>query len=154
MNYQLADLINGQYGEVFTDKKVAEKALADAIAEGKRLNLENSDGEFDTGSDGEAVEDFISLVAFPDEVSIEAWTEEFKKLSQAYMSGINWESVVFEAGEFAQAAADIQLEAYKNCRPDDSDISLDDWEAYSDSNDLTIDFEFELKDRYQAADRT
>lgn len=74
MNYQLADLINGKYGEVFTDKALAEQAYADAIAEGKRLNLESSDGESELGCDGQAVEDFISLVAFPDEVSIEAWT--------------------------------------------------------------------------------
>ena len=67
MKYQLADLINGQYGEVFTDKALAEQAYADAIAEGKRLNLENSDGESDLGSDGQAVEDFISLVEIPDD---------------------------------------------------------------------------------------
>ena len=62
MKYQLADLVNGQYGEVFSDKEVADKALADAIAEGKRMNLESSYGESDLGSDGMRVEDFISLV--------------------------------------------------------------------------------------------
>ena len=65
MKYQLADLINGQYGEVFTDKAVAEQALKDAIAEGKRLNLENSGGETDVGSyngQTQAVEDFIYIV--------------------------------------------------------------------------------------------
>lgn len=66
MKYQLADLINGQYGEVFTDKAVAEQALKDAIEEGKRMNLESSGGESDLGSKGMRVEDFISLVAFPD----------------------------------------------------------------------------------------
>ena len=67
MKYQLADLVNGQYGEVFSDKEVADKALADAIAEGKRMNLESSYGESDLGSDGMRVEDFISLVEIPDD---------------------------------------------------------------------------------------
>lgn len=67
MNYQLADLVNGQYGEVFSDKEVADQAYADAVAEGKRINLENSGGESDTGSDGQAVEYFISLVEIPDD---------------------------------------------------------------------------------------
>lgn len=66
MKYQLADLVNGQYGEVFSDKEVADKALADAIAEGKRMNLESSCGESDLGSDGMRVEDFISLVEIAD----------------------------------------------------------------------------------------
>ena len=67
MKYQLADLVNGQYGEVFSDKEVADKALADAIAEGKRINLENSGGESDCGSDGQTVEEFIFLVEIPDD---------------------------------------------------------------------------------------
>ena len=66
MKYQLADLVNGQYGEVFSDKEVADKALADAIAEGKRMNIESSYGESDLGSDGMRVEDFISLVEIAD----------------------------------------------------------------------------------------
>lgn len=69
MKYQLADLVNGQYGEVFSDKEVADKALADAIAEGKRINLENSGGESEMGSWGgkpQSVEDFISLVEITD----------------------------------------------------------------------------------------
>lgn len=156
MKYQLADLVNGQYGEVFTDKEVADQAYADAVAEGKRINLENSGGESDMGCWGgkpQSVEDFISLVEIPDQVSLENWKEEFKKLSQEYMSGINWETVIFENGEFAQAAGDIQLEAYKACLPDDSDVSLDDWEFYAESCDPVVDFQFELKERYESVDR-
>ena len=66
MKYQLADLINGQHGEIFTDKAAADIALKETIEEGKRMNLESSSGESDLGSNGMRVEDFISLVAFPD----------------------------------------------------------------------------------------
>ena len=66
MKYQLADLVNGQYGEVFDSEVEAQKALKVAIEEGKRLNLEVSGGESDCGSDGQPVEDFISLVEIAD----------------------------------------------------------------------------------------
>ena len=66
MKYQFADLVNGQYGEVFDSEVEAQKALKVAIEEGKRLNLEVSGGESDCGSDGQPVEDFISLVEITD----------------------------------------------------------------------------------------
>lgn len=66
MKYQISDLVNGPTGEIFTDKAAADIALKETIEEGKRMNLESSSGESDLGSNGMRVEDFISLVAFPD----------------------------------------------------------------------------------------
>ena len=70
MKYQLADLVNGQYGEVFESEEEARQELKDAIAEGKRINLENSGGESDMGIYGgqpQEVEEFIFLVEIPDD---------------------------------------------------------------------------------------
>ena len=41
MKYQLADLHNGPFGEVFETMAEAEKALAEAIKEGQEINNEN-----------------------------------------------------------------------------------------------------------------
>lgn len=71
MKYQLADLVNGQYGEVFESEEEAQQELKDAIAEGKRINLENSGGESDMGSWGgkpQSVEEFIFLVEIPEAI--------------------------------------------------------------------------------------
>ena len=70
MKYQLSDLVNGQYGEIFTNKSEAEQELKWAIEEGKRLNLKYSDGETCMGTwEGkpQKVEDFISLVEIEDD---------------------------------------------------------------------------------------
>lgn len=70
MKYQLSDLVNGQYGKIFTNKSEAEQELKWAIEEGKRLNLKYSDGETCMGTwEGkpQKVEDFISLVEIEDD---------------------------------------------------------------------------------------
>jgi hypothetical protein len=68
MKYQLSDLINGAYGKIYDTLDEAEAAYDEAVEEGKRLNLENSDGDSDRGSDDTRVEDFIFLIEMPDEV--------------------------------------------------------------------------------------
>lgn len=58
--FQLADIVNGVFGDVFYSLEDAEKALALEIEEGKRLNkIENG---CDLGSDGANVEDFFFIV--------------------------------------------------------------------------------------------
>lgn len=152
MKYQLADLVNGQYGEIFESEEEAQQALKDAIAEGKKMNLESSDGESDMGSyngQPQTVEEFISLVEIPEVVSLEDWQEEFQKLSKQYMDGINWEAVIFEDHEFGQAADEIQLSAYRNLYAgDDCNPNISDWEFYEDSCDDRAVFQRELEERY------
>lgn len=60
--YQLADLVNGPFGEIYETLAAAEAAYYEEVEEGKKLNLEASDGESDKGTDGTAVEDFYSIV--------------------------------------------------------------------------------------------
>lgn len=54
MKYRLADTINGPFGEVFADLEKAEKALAEEIASGNKLNA-----EFENGADAS---DFFCIV--------------------------------------------------------------------------------------------
>lgn len=58
--FQLADIVNGAFGDAFNSLEDAEKALALEIEEGKRLNKIESG--CDLGSDGSSVEDFFSIV--------------------------------------------------------------------------------------------
>ena len=60
MSYQVGDLINGPYGDIYQTLADAEKALAECIAEGKALNMEQGGQETDTS--GEPVETFFFIV--------------------------------------------------------------------------------------------
>jgi len=60
MTYQIADLINGPFGDTYDTLGEAEKALAECIEEGKALNIEL--GGQECGTDGEPVESFFFIV--------------------------------------------------------------------------------------------
>jgi len=60
MSYQVGDLINGPFGDTYETILEAEKALAECIAEGKALNVEQ--GGQETGSSTESVESFFFIV--------------------------------------------------------------------------------------------
>lgn len=112
MKYQLADLVNGQYGEVFTDKEVADQAYADAVAEGKRINLENSGGESDMGCWGgkpQSVEDFISLVNIPEITSIKYYADTSTMGGITEAQAVNYRQWAYSELKAAYPDADIEV---------------------------------------------
>ena len=62
MKYQLADLNNGVFGEVFYNLEDAELALAEAIAEGQAENNAHADEYEQAGLPVPQAEDFLSIV--------------------------------------------------------------------------------------------
>jgi hypothetical protein len=60
MTYQIADLINGPFGDTYSTLREAEKALAECIEEGKALNI--ALGGQECGTDGASVESFFAIV--------------------------------------------------------------------------------------------
>ena len=46
MKYQLADLVNGPFGDIFATLEEAEMALAHEVAEGQKWNNENAEEGF------------------------------------------------------------------------------------------------------------
>lgn len=62
MAYQLADLSNGPFGEVFDTLAEAEKALAEVIAEGQALNEEHAQVYADAGREVPQAADFFEIV--------------------------------------------------------------------------------------------
>lgn len=73
MRYQVADAINGGFGDTFATYEEAEVALAEAIEEGKAMNLEASGGETDLGSDGTRAEDFFNIIEVTPGYPAEVW---------------------------------------------------------------------------------
>lgn len=62
MAYQIADKINGPFGETVNTLAEAEILLAECIEEGKKLNRENSQDGSELGSDGSTAESFFYIV--------------------------------------------------------------------------------------------
>lgn len=63
MKYQIADLNNGPFGEIFDNLKDAEAALAYEVAEGQKWNIENAEDEDDIADASE----FFEIVEIEDE---------------------------------------------------------------------------------------
>lgn len=94
-------------------------------------------------------------------ISYEKWLKEFNKLSDDYISGINWETVIWNDGEIAQAADDIQCDAYRTCyfiknegRESEEDYDCnptpdeEEWGDYSVSCDERSDFQNRLQEKW------
>lgn len=62
MKYQLADLNNGPFGDVYENLSDAEKALAEVIAEGQAFNDEHAQECEDAGCEVPSAADFFSIV--------------------------------------------------------------------------------------------
>ena len=62
MKYQLADLHNGPFGDVYENLADAEKALEEAIAEGQAFNDEYAQECADAGCEVPRAADFFSIV--------------------------------------------------------------------------------------------
>ena len=62
MKYQLADLVNGVFGEVFYNLEDAEMALAEAIAEGQAEADAHADEYEQVGLPVPQAEEFLSIV--------------------------------------------------------------------------------------------
>lgn len=62
MKYRLADLHNGPFGDVYEKLADAEKALAEAIAEGQAINDEHAQEYADAGREVPIAADFFSIV--------------------------------------------------------------------------------------------
>ena len=62
MKYQLADLNNGPFGEVYETLADAEKALAEEIAEGQAVNDEYAQEYADAGQEAPSAAAFFSIV--------------------------------------------------------------------------------------------
>lgn len=62
MKYQLADLNNGPFGDVYENLADAEKALAKEIAEGQAFNDEYAQECEDAGREVPSAADFFSIV--------------------------------------------------------------------------------------------
>ena len=62
MKYQLADLNNGPFGDVYESLADAEKALADAIAEGQAINDAHAQECADAGIEVPRAADFFEIV--------------------------------------------------------------------------------------------
>ena len=62
MSYQIADMNNGPFSEVFETMAEAEAFLQECIEEGKQVNRENSEDGSELGSDGSTVESFFCIV--------------------------------------------------------------------------------------------
>ena len=62
MKYQLADLNNGPFGDVYESVSDAEKALAEVIAEGQAFNDEHAQECEDAGCEVPSAADFFSIV--------------------------------------------------------------------------------------------
>lgn len=113
--YQLADLNNGTFGEIYETPEAAQAAYEEAVAEGKALNLAASGGESDAGTDGTAVEDFFSIVELESEEEEEQAPFNFSLYS--YKCGeykAEWDSylegyiITFADGKQAQTQVDVE----------------------------------------------
>ena len=62
MKYQLADLNNGPFGDVYENLSDAEKALAEEVAEGQVFNDEYAQECDDAGREVPSAADFFSIV--------------------------------------------------------------------------------------------
>lgn len=62
MKYQLADLNNGPFGDMYENLADAEKALAEVIAEGQAVNDEFAQEYADAGREVPQAADFFEIV--------------------------------------------------------------------------------------------
>ena len=62
MAYQIADMNNGPFGDVYKNLADAEKALAEAIAEGQAINEEHAQDYADAGREVPHAADFFEIV--------------------------------------------------------------------------------------------
>lgn len=109
MKYQISDLVSGPMGEQFTDKKVAEQELKEVIAEGKRMNLESSNGESELGSNGMRVEDFISLVNIPEITRIKYYADTSTMDGITEAQAVNYRQWAESEMKAAYPNADIEV---------------------------------------------
>lgn len=63
MKYQIADLVNGPFGEVFETLEAAEKALEEVIREGQAINDQVAE---DVGCEAANAADFFEIVEVQD----------------------------------------------------------------------------------------
>lgn len=66
MKYQIADLNNGPFGDVYNSLESAEKALAEVIAEGQAINDEHAQEYADAGQEVPQARDFFEIVEVDD----------------------------------------------------------------------------------------
>lgn len=59
MKYQLADAVNGAFGEIFNSLEAAEAALSEAIAEGQAMNDQLA---ADCDTEAQDAADFFEIV--------------------------------------------------------------------------------------------
>ena len=62
MKYQIADAVNGPFGDVYANREEAEKALAEVIAEGQAINNEHAQAYQDAGCEVPQAADFFEIV--------------------------------------------------------------------------------------------
>lgn len=62
MKYQIADLNNGPFGEIFDNLEAAEAALAEAIAEGQAENDLHASEYAEAGVPAPQAADFFEIV--------------------------------------------------------------------------------------------
>ena len=62
MAYQIADLNNGPFGDVYDNLADAENALAEVIAEGQAINDEHAQEYADAGREVPQAADFFEIV--------------------------------------------------------------------------------------------
>ena len=62
MKYQIADLNNGPFGDMYENLADAENALAEVIAEGQAVNDELAQEYADAGRDVPSAADFYEIV--------------------------------------------------------------------------------------------
>lgn len=62
MKYQIADLNNGPFGEIFDNLEAAEAALAEVIAEGRAENDLHADEYAEAGQPVPQAADFFEIV--------------------------------------------------------------------------------------------
>lgn len=66
MKYQIADLNNGPFGDMYNSLESAEKALAEVIAEGQAINDEHAQEYADAGQEVPKARDFFEIVEVDD----------------------------------------------------------------------------------------
>lgn len=87
MKYQLADLNNGPFGDVYESLADAEKALADAIAEGQAINDLHASEYEQGGKEVPRAADFFEIVEVEECVKVFALEDNAGGLHIAILDG-------------------------------------------------------------------
>lgn len=66
MKYQIADLVNGPFGDIYDNLADAEKALQEAIEEGQAINDAHASEYEEAGAEVPQAADFFEIVEVED----------------------------------------------------------------------------------------